>query len=148
MNQKVIQERWQTGKFLEVGHEAPSADYPGFYWVPYESYMKALLVSAVQGQLGRLIVEFPPEAAEDNQLHIHPISDRIITVISGSGEFIAVRNRRMERFVLEAGHKVWMPRGVLHTFVAGKQGLVVESLHNPFVPFDDPKCLVYPNKGE
>jgi oxalate decarboxylase/phosphoglucose isomerase-like protein (cupin superfamily) len=110
--------------------------------------MRAQLINCTPGQVGKLLVDFPAEAVEDNELHIHPISDRIITIISGSGEFIARRpGGEIIAIPLIPGHRVWMPRGVLHTFMAGKNGLLVESIHNPFVSFDDPRCLVYPRKG-
>ena len=140
--------RWNDGDFIEQGVPLPCASYRGLKWVPYEDYMKAQLISCTAGELGKLLVNFPADAVEDNQLHVHPISDRMITVIRGSGEFIAVRRRELARFQLRPGTKVWMPRGVLHTFLAGKDGLLVESLHNPFVAFEDPRCLVYPSSGD
>lgn len=139
--------RWQNGTFIEmvVALPVPSYDLP---WVPYEDYMKAQLVDCVPGRLGKLLVDFPPEATEDNQLHVHPISDRRITVIRGSGEFVARRpGGAVEHFPLVPGSRVWMPRGVLHTFRASTEGLLVESLHNPWVPLEDPRCLVYPRGG-
>jgi quercetin dioxygenase-like cupin family protein len=138
-----VRKRWNSGAFIETQVPVPPADY-GLPWVSYETYMRAQLVKAVPGEIGLLLVDFPPESAEDNALHIHPVSDRKITVISGSGEFQAVISRKREVFRILPGHRVWMPRGVVHTFVAGKQGLLVESIHNPFVSFNDPRCLVYP----
>ncbi len=144
--QKEAYTRWKFGNFIEVAQAIPSADYPNLDWVGYEEYMRAKLVDAIPGQLGRIIVNFPPEGSEDNHMHTHPKSDRVITVIGGSGEFWAIRSRTtgIEKFPLLPGYKVWMPRGIFHTFMAGKDGLLVESLHNPWVPLEDPHCLVYP----
>lgn len=110
--------------------------------------MQAQLVDKTSGGVGRIIVRFPPEGSEDNDLHIHPVSDRVITVINGSGQFICLRphSKELSRYELKPGTKVWMPRGVLHTFLAGLDGLLVESIHSPFIPFDDPKCLTYPKE--
>lgn len=138
---------WNTNQFLETGHQISTQIDPETPWVPYETYMRAQLIDCIRGQIGRLIVDFPANASEDNELHVHPISDRVITILGGEGEFIAYRNKQLSRYPLAAGTRVWMPRGVLHTFMAGKSGLTVESIHNPFVEFDDPKCLVYP-KGK
>ncbi len=134
--------RWDAGNFIQTGIPIPRSDYD-LPWVSYETYMKAQLVKAEPGEVGLLIVSFPPEATEDNELHIHPISDRIITVISGSGEFHAIRAGERKVFSIFPGCKVWMPRGIIHTFKSGANGLYVESLHNPFVRFNDPQCLVY-----
>lgn len=135
--------RWATGAFVESGLELPSASFD-LPWVAYEDYMRAQLVEAVPGELGRIIVDFPPEAVEDNHLHSHPLSDRVITVIRGHGWFVAVRHGVIERHELFPGFRVWMPRGKLHTFLAGPEGLLVESRHNPWVPLEDPKTLIYP----
>ena len=106
--------------------------------------MKAILINCVPGELGRLLVDFPANSTEDNKLHTHPASDRCVTVISGSGEFICYRDKKVQTFPLVPGVRVWMPRGILHTFKSGTKGLLVESLHNPFMPLDHPKCLIYP----
>jgi quercetin dioxygenase-like cupin family protein len=106
--------------------------------------MRAQLIDCREGQVGTLIVDFPLNTAENNELHIHPFSDRVITIILGSGEFVVQRpGGAIERFPLEPGDRVWMPRGILHTFVAGEQGLLVESLHNPFIPLEDERALMY-----
>lgn len=145
---KETRRRWREGAFIETGAVLPASSYDHIPWVPYETYMRAQLVDCTSGQLGKLLVDFPADAMEDNELHVHPISDRLITVIRGSGEFVARRpSGTIEHFALVPGHRVWMPRGVLHTFMAGGEGLLVESLHNPFVPFDHPRCLVYPRNN-
>lgn len=135
--------RWRAGEFIETGCPIPGT-HEGVPWVPYETYMMAQLVDCKVGQPGLLIVDFPPEATEDNELHRHPVSDRVITVIRGSGTFMALRRGSVQSFALEPGHRVWMPRGILHTFMSGPEGLTVESIHNPWVPFTDPLCLIYP----
>lgn len=141
--------RWRDGNFIEAGHSASygiQADAP---WVPYEEYMRAQLIGCVPGELGILVVDFPAEAVEDNQLHVHPVSDRVITIIEGGGTFIARRpGGQIVKISLAPGHRVWMPRGVLHTFLAGSEGLLVESLHNPFIHFEDPQVLKYPPAGK
>jgi hypothetical protein len=43
---------------------------------------------------------------------------------------------------LVPGDRVWMPRGTIHTFRSGASGLLVESIHSPFVPLDSPECIV------
>lgn len=144
-----IKKRWANNMFMESACQplvASKQEYPHLGWVEYESYMLAQQLKAVPGELGALLVKFPPDGAEDNRLHTHPVSDRIITVMSGSGEFVRSRHGEIETFPLVPGDRVWMPRGILHTFRAGGEGLLVESLHSPFLAFDDPKCLAYPRR--
>ncbi len=136
---------WLAGNYQLEGQKPPRNAHPDLPWVEYESYMRAQVLRGVPGQLGELIIEFPPEGAEDNRLHVHPQSDRVITVISGSGTFVAVRLGKRITRDLRQGSRIYMPRGVLHTFFAGSNGLLVHAVHNPFVALDDPSILIYPN---
>jgi quercetin dioxygenase-like cupin family protein len=142
--------RWDQGKFLDhpgCPFVVRAQEYPHLDWEEYESYMQAQLLRAIPGEIGVLLVKFPPEASEDNRLHTHPASDRVITVVAGSGEFIRYWGGKVEYFPIQKGDRIWMPKGVLHTFRSGEEGLLVESLHNPFVSFGDPNCLLYPKKS-
>lgn len=139
-------DRWRSGTFFEHGQTASNGVSQTLPWVEYESYMQAQIVQGIPNQLGILAVEFPAESSEDNEHHCHPQSDRCITVIAGSGTFEFFKGGKLFILPLAPGDRVWMPRGVLHTFRSGKNGLLVESLHNPFLPFDHPHCLVYPRK--
>jgi quercetin dioxygenase-like cupin family protein len=112
-----IRKHWDSNSFIETGVAIPNSIYP-LPWVPYESYMRAQLVKATPGDEGLLLVNFPPESSEDNDLHIHPISDRVITVISGFGEFRAMIAEHLQCFVIKSGYRIWMPRGIIHTFMS------------------------------
>lgn len=139
-----IRRAWRDNTFItcESFHIDIEGDRP---WVPYETYMEAQLIDCVPGQIGQLLVRFPANLSEDNRLHVHPISDRVIHVIDGGGTFEFYRKSQGHVHVpLVPGMCVKMPRGVLHTFRSGENGLLVHSLHNPWVPFDDPRCLRYP----
>jgi cupin superfamily acireductone dioxygenase involved in methionine salvage len=145
------QEKWAQNYFLEHGKTPYSKESPYLDslaemtpWVPYEKYMQAKLIAATPGAVGLLHVKFPPNIAEDNRLHTHLYSDRLITVIEGSGSFlIAPLDQPIKSIKVNAGDRVWMPRGIRHTWYSGKDGLVVESIHNPFFAFDDSDILVY-----
>jgi hypothetical protein len=141
---KEAADRWEKGTFLERSVPIPPERY-SLPWVEYEGYMQAQLILTIGGRPGKLYVRFPPHAAEDNRLHYHPISDRVITVLEGDAAvFVAEIHGKVCSFHLAAGDRIWMPRGTLHTFRAGKTELLVESWHNPFVPLDDPQALTYP----
>jgi quercetin dioxygenase-like cupin family protein len=148
---KEIQQRWDENRFLE--HNAVPFSQESSYlrfvakskpWVPYEQYMQAKLVAAEPGQIGLLHIEFPAETAEDNRIHTHLYSDRLVTVMDGSGFFIvAPLGKPIESIPVGVGDRVWLPRNVRHTWYSGKNGLLVESIHNPFFAFDDSNTLVY-----
>jgi cupin superfamily acireductone dioxygenase involved in methionine salvage len=148
---KITKNKWKENKFLEHGQTAFSEESSYLKslaeitpWVTYEKYMQAKLIAAVPGQVGLLHIKFPPEMAEDNRIHTHLYTDRLVTVLEGSGYFlIAPFGEPIQSIPVTKGDRVWMPRGIRHTWYSGKQGLVVESIHNPFIAFDDPDILVY-----
>lgn len=142
----LCRKRWQNGTFFQQGVKTERTANDQFPWIEYESYMQAKVIKGIPGQIGILLVKFPSSVSEDNDHHTHPCSDRRVTVLKGSGTFEYFKKNQLLCIELSKGDRVWMPRGILHTFRSGTNGLLVESLHNPFVPFDDPKCLVYPKE--
>lgn len=134
------QQRWQTGNFLEHGLvlSYQELDLP---WVQYEDYMKAQLIRAIPDEVGELRIRFQAGTAEDKYMHVHPNSDRIITVLVGSGTFVAIRIGDEIRLTIQAGDRLWMPRNTVHNFFADDE-FVVHSIHSPFIPFEDPRCFV------
>jgi mannose-6-phosphate isomerase-like protein (cupin superfamily) len=148
---KETQRRWDNNQFLEYG-KLPYSEESSYLkslvevtpWERYEDYMLARLVAATPGKVGILHIQFPPQMAEDSRLHVHHHSDRVITVLEGAGQFlVAGDGKEIKSIPLERGNRLWMPRGIRHTFYAGSKGLVLESIHNPFFVFDDPKLLDY-----
>lgn len=137
-----IARRWENGNFIEYLERlpVPSLNRGRVY---YESYMTAWIIR--EGLVGELFIKFPAGYVEGERLHLHPKSDRIVSIISGGGQFKAERNGELMEHELVPGMRVWMPRGTLHTFETGPEGLLVHSMHLPFIPLDDPTCLVYPD---
>ena len=87
--------RWDEHKFLEHGQTAFSHESSYLKslveitpWEKYEHYMMARLVDATPGRVGLLYIKFPPDTAEDNRIHTHLYSDRLVTVVEGSGYFL------------------------------------------------------------
>src|SRR3989338_468149 len=113
-------DHWEKKTFLEHGKKSFTEEnsYLSSFaniipWVPYENYMMARLVAATPGQLGLLHIKFPSETAEDNRLHTHLYSDRLVTVLEGSGQFIiAPLGKPIESIKVNVGDRVWMPRGI------------------------------------
>lgn len=145
--QEEIEARWVADQFVEhdvaIAPEILLLLATASGWVPYEEYMEAFLIDCQPGQTGHLLVRFPPDGSESNQLHRHPNSARIILVLSGTGEFVADYRGNERRISLRTGDRISIPANTVHTFFAGPSGLSVESWHYPFVSLDDPSCLTY-----
>ena len=138
-----IERRWARGDFRRRKVLAPilGLNVP---CVRYEEYMLTWSARPIVGEPGLLQIEFPPETSEDNRMHIHPTAGRIVTALRGGGTFEFVRKGKLIRIRLKAGDEVVMPAGVLHTFRSGKQGLLVRSIHLPWLPLKHRRQLVYP----
>lgn len=138
-----ITEKWESGRFFEHGIDLTPYRDLDLPWVPYEDYMEAQLEEVVIGGRGKLRIRFKPNTAEDSRMHTHPDSERIVTILKGSGKFVAERHGHMFELSLKAGDRIWMPRNTLHNFYAGTKGLLVQSIHCPWIPLEDPRCFVH-----
>jgi hypothetical protein len=137
-----FRKRWEAGVFHEK--KEPKTFHPrDLPWIPYEDYMRAQIIGVSCFEHTLLRVEFPSEQIKGSKLHIHPLSNRMVEVLDGSGTFVAIRNGNEISIPLEPGDVIWMPRGIVHTFHSGPSRLIVESAHVPFIPLDDPMCLIY-----
>jgi len=136
--------KWEAGEFIERidVKKVVLPPHEHLPWVKHEC-MRAKLVRAVAGEVGELILKFPPNSQEDLEMHTHPVSDRIITVLEGQGVFRAVRNGVQFERLLEPGDVVYMPRGMFHTFLGLAAPLMVHALHNPWVPMDHDDNIRY-----
>lgn len=139
--------RWAAGDFYEAGCNIHFPNHSYGEWIEYESYMKAQIIQGIPGEVGILLVDFPADSTEDNRLHTHPVSDRVVSVLRGSGKFICKRKGEIVDYPLHPGVRIWMPRGILHTFKSNSDGMLVSSIHSPFVALEDPKCLCYPTRA-
>lgn len=126
---------WQHGAFFRSDLAPP--EIPGDYArtivpIEYEGFMTAWVLSDEIGECGQLVIELPADRAEDNYLHTHPTSSRILNVLKGSGWFIAIRNGVLGFLTLKGGDQILMPRDIKHTFLAGSMGMTLFSIHAPF----------------
>lgn len=130
---------WKAGRYFRracVFQDIPANFREMVDAVPYEGFMTAWVLAGELGRIGRLIVEFSSVAAEDNYLHTHPSSGRILDVLSGTGWFIAVRDKIIGCLALSPGDQILMPPDTLHTFLAGEMGMTLASIHAPFQGFE------------
>lgn len=87
----------------------------------------------------------------DLPMHAHEHSDRLIIVLDGEGDFYLspqpldvfvgqdVRSIRVRR-----GDALLFTRGLMHTFGAWSEPLVLLSYHSPVIAFDDPRQYTLP----
>ena len=139
-------------------------------WINYEGYMKACIIRGEMGDTGLLLVRFPSGGLEDYGLHSHDFSHRQILVLEGSGTFykdgiytpslfLKIETAKMNKtegpilysdsdigkYALEPGSLVQFPKRRIHNFAAGNEGMLVLSVHRPFIPLDDPRAFTaYP----
>ncbi len=144
--QEITRAKWKDGTYVEqveVGAvKLPASDH--LAWVKHEC-MRAKLVRVTPGEVGELLLKFPPNGHEDLEMHSHPVSDRVITVLAGGGVFRALRDGVEVEHVLRPGDVVYMPRGTFHTFLGDAEPLMVHALHNPWVPMDHEDNIRYPD---
>jgi quercetin dioxygenase-like cupin family protein len=82
----------------------------------------------------------------DLPMHVHAHSDRFIVVLEGEG-FFHVSHEPFEGFTareirsipVKALDVLIFLRGLVHTFSAPSQDLLLLSHHSPLIPFDDPR---------
>lgn len=84
-------------------------------------------------------------------MHAHEYSDRFIIVFSGAGIFhfsgeslTDFTGRTVQSAPVTKGDIVCFTRGLVHTFSAPDQQLVLLSYHAPLIAFDDPRQYSLP----
>jgi hypothetical protein len=87
----------------------------------------------------------------DLPMHLHEFSDRFIVVAAGSGSFHwcsqslrAFDGRGIRSMPVAVGELLIFTRGLLHTFSAPDQPLLLLSYHSPEIAFDDPRQYTLP----
>ncbi len=84
-------------------------------------------------------------------LHAHLHSDRVIFVLSGRGFYHAssepmgsFTGRNLQSIAVRERDALVFTRGVVHTFTAPTEPLVLLSFHAPFIPLDQPDQYAVP----
>ena len=82
----------------------------------------------------------------DLPMHVHSYSDRFIVVLDGEGYFHlspepagAFTGRDVRAIRVRCGNVLMFMRGLVHTFSAPVQDLVLLSHHSLLIPCDDPR---------
>lgn len=88
----------------------------------------------------------------DLPMHVHEHSDRFIVVAAGSGHFWwseegleSSSGFHVESVEVRPGDVLVFTRGLMHTFSAPRDRLLLLSFHSPEIAFDDPRQFTLPS---
>lgn len=110
---------------------------------------RSLFGPAYQDALAKLRFSF---GTLDLPMHTHDYSDRFIVVARGSGRFwwsdelvSSFCGRGIDSTPVKPGDVLIFTRGVLHTFSAPDEDLLLLSFHSPEIAFTDPRQYTLPS---
>ena len=142
--ESTIKNAWQTGNYTQTLPPGQIPTIPkNLQLTPWECMMLSRL-DCVPGQVGKLILAFPPGGSPAELIpHVHG-GGRVITVLAGTGIFRCKYDGKWVETVLNPSDQVMFPPNVFHTFV-GKDGmaLLVHALHAPYFAPTDPRAIEY-----
>ncbi|OCQ23845.1 hypothetical protein A7985_07865 [Pseudoalteromonas luteoviolacea] len=144
--------QWESGEhFGQVPlHLLPN--YKAFESFPWEK-IDCMLTKIVKQQDDGLSFGFdmfPPKSAAKGDMHVHPLSSRLITVLEGYGTAIVqTYSGKMAKKEVGPGEVILFPHATPHCFWGAEhQPMVVEVLLGPYVPFEHPLHTVCPIKAK
>ncbi|KZN70445.1 cupin domain-containing protein [Pseudoalteromonas luteoviolacea] len=144
--------QWQDGKhFNQVPlHALP--DYKKYESIGWEKIdcMLTKIVSQQADGLSFGFDMFPPKSAAKGDMHVHPLSSRLISVIEGFGTAIVqTHTGKMTKKDVGPGDVILFPHATPHCFWGAEEApMVVEVLLGPYVPFEHPLHTVCPIKAK
>ncbi len=144
--------QWEKGKhFDEISvDELPNIDdYNNIPWEKIDCMLTKLIEQRDDGVIYGLDM-FPPKSATKAELHIHPLSDRVITVLKGNGNaLVKAADGKIENKAVKPGDVIIFPRNTPHCFWGSdEEPMVVQAILSPFVPFGHPLHTVCPKKAQ
>lgn len=142
--ERTIHQAWERNTFTRTLAEDEIPAIPqGVELSKWECMILGKL-HAVPGQVGELVLAFPPGGSPAELVpHTHG-GARIITIIEGVGLFQVERDGQWIDIELRRGVQVMFPRETLHTFI-GTDGdaLLAHALHAPYLEPHHPRAIVY-----
>lgn len=110
---------------------------------------RALFGSAYEDALAKLAFS---AGTLELPMHVHQHSDRFIVAAAGSGRFWwseegldSFGGLRVDSVEVRRGDVLIFTRGLMHTFSAPKESLLLLSFHSPEIAFDDPRQFTLPS---
>lgn len=144
--------QWEQGNhFLRVPtHVLP--DHKEFESVAWEKIdcMLTKIVNQKADGLSFGFDMFPPKSAAKGDVHVHPLSSRLISVLEGFGTAIVKTQKgKMAKKEVGPGDVILFPHATPHCFWGAEdEPMVVEVLLGPYVPFEHPLHTVCPKNAK
>ncbi|MBQ4837137.1 cupin domain-containing protein [Pseudoalteromonas luteoviolacea] len=144
--------QWQQGKHFDRLPSNALPDYKKFDAFPWEK-IDCMLTKIVRQQEDGLSFGFdmfPPKSAAKGDMHVHPLSSRLITVLEGYGTAIVQTCKgKMAKKEVGPGDVILFPHATPHCFWGAEDApMVVEVMLGPYVPFEHPLHTVCPKKAK
>lgn len=142
--EKTIADAWADGNFVKqlTPDELPKVPH-GIELSKWECMILGKL-DCTPGQVGELVLAFPPGGSPAELVpHTHG-GARVITIIDGIGLFQVEREGKWIDIELKKGVQVMFPKETLHTFIGiDDQALLAHALHAPYLLPNHPRAIVY-----
>ncbi|MCF2859126.1 cupin domain-containing protein [Pseudoalteromonas sp. SMS1] len=147
-----VYEQWQQGKhFGHVPlHVLPNYNsYESIAWEKIDCMLTKIVKQQDDG-LSFGFDMFPPKSAAKGDMHVHPLSSRLISVLEGFGTAIVQTcTGKMAKKEVGPGDVILFPHATPHCFWgAENRPMVVEVLLGPYVPFEHPLHTVCPKQAK
>nr|VFJ88944.1 MAG: Cupin [Candidatus Kentron sp. H]VFJ89772.1 MAG: Cupin [Candidatus Kentron sp. H]VFJ97181.1 MAG: Cupin [Candidatus Kentron sp. H] len=145
-----IETRWGSGghfESLDKGSLPSDKDHEHIPWEKVDCMLTKMMETLDNG-ITFAFDMFPPQSAAKAELHIHPISDRIITVVKGTGHaFVKTATGSVDTKPVEPGDVILFPQGTPHAFWGSEENpMTVQVVLNPYVPLAHPLHTVCSKK--
>jgi len=141
---RTINEAWAAGDFTRRLDRSDIPKVPfGVKLSKWECMVLGKL-DCVPGDVGELVLAFPPGGSPAELVpHTHG-GARIITIIEGVGLFQVQRDGEWIDIELAPGVQVMFPKETLHTFIGTDgEALLAHAVHAPYLEPHDPRAIVY-----
>lgn len=147
---QAVMEQWQNGGHFTTTSTENLPNVAQFEHIPWEKVdcMLTKMVESFDDGLTFAFDMFPPQSAAKADLHVHPLSERVITVIDGHGHaFVKTADGSVATKAVEPGDVIVFPRNVPHSFWGSEEKpMVVQVVLGPHVPLTHPLHTVCPKK--
>ena len=147
---EAIETRWNNGGHFETVAKEYLPSEKDHEHIPWEKVdcMLTKMIETFDNGITFAFDMFPPQSAAKAELHIHPISDRIITVVNGTGHaFVKTADGSVATKPIAPSDVILFPQGTPHAFWGSEDDpLSVQVILNPYVPLEHPLHTVCSKK--
>ena len=149
--QAFVKRLWCQGEHFSTLSTEVIPKLTDYEHIPWEK-VDCMLTKMVSQQANGLTFAFdmfPPQSAAKAELHIHPLSDRIIVVVEGTGHaFVKTAGGSVATKEVQTGDVILFPRGIAHAFWGSEnEPMSVNVILSPYVELEHPLHTVCPVKA-